>query len=67
MAFVLQRTDHVEREKHDGAVRAAMKAQIALTIAVETLLGDQRLEHAALGTPPRDALIDSSRPVTGSG
>ena len=48
MAFALQRTDHVEREKHDGAVRAAVKAQIALTIAVETLLGDQRLEHAAL-------------------
>jgi hypothetical protein len=48
MSFALQRPDRVQREQHDRAIGTAMKAEIALTIAVDPGVGDEPLEHALL-------------------
>ena len=52
MAFVLKGTDRLEREQHHRAIGPTVEAPVALTVAVDAVLGDQRLEdtgfrHAA--------------------
>src|SRR3954471_10725979 len=55
MALRLKRLDHVEREQHDGAVGPAVKAPVALPVAVDAVCRHECFEHRLL----RDAAARS--------
>ena len=48
VALLLKRTNHLERKQHHRAIRPAVESRIPLAVAVDAVLGNQRLEDAGL-------------------